>query len=299
MRFATGFLSFFLLFSCMNEFNTLSLNKGTSSTSSRNISTQGTVSTQGTCDYDLAETTLTSNGWTKVFDEQFSNLNAWNIWTGGAYNNELQYYQSANLVLKNNDLNIVAKSQKITGSATPGSSTMKNFNYTSGRIESTTLYSACATTPRVRLVARIKLPAGYGMWPAFWSYGDPWPTEGEIDILESRGQEPTTYSTNYFYGTVANKNLVSNATTTINTNVSLQTCWHVYELIWEQNKLTFLLDGVIVDTKTGGYVSSLYGKKEKITLNLAVGGNYFTRLVTRNIVPGTMQIDYVKVFTSS
>lgn len=149
------------------------------------------------------------------------------------------------------------------------------------------------------MVARIKFPAGYGMWPAFWSYGDPWPTEGEIDILEARGQEPTKYLTNYFYGTTANTNLVQNASTTITSSVSLQAYWHVYELIWEQSKLTFLLDGQIVDTKTGAYVPNLFGKKEKIVLNLAVGGNFFTGLVTSKIVPGTMQVDWVKVFTSN
>ena len=149
------------------------------------------------------------------------------------------------------------------------------------------------------MVARIKLPAGYGMWPAFWSYGDPWPTEGEIDILEARGQEPMKYETNYFYGTTANNNLVQNAASVITSSVSLQADWHVYELIWEQQSLTFMLDGQIVDVKTGSYVPSLFGKKEKIVLNLAVGGKFFTGLVASKIVPGTMQVDWVKVFSSN
>ena len=149
------------------------------------------------------------------------------------------------------------------------------------------------------MVARIKLPAGYGMWPAFWSYGDPWPTQGEIDILEARGQEPNSYSTNYFFGRRANVNLVRNATTTINANMSLQTCWHVYELIWSQNSLVFMLDGQVVDTKTGNYVSNLFGKKEKIVLNLAVGGNYFSNLDPAQIQTGTLQVDWVKVFRSN
>lgn len=287
-----------LLSGCLSDNTGIAPNTKPRPSENRLISAAGTVSTVAICDYDQTETALTGGGWTKVFDEQFTNLNAWNIWTGGAYNNELQFYQGANLVLSGGNLNIVAKAQKITGPSTPGSTTKKTFNYTSGRIESKVLYSAGTATPRVRMVARIKLPAGYGMWPAFWSYGDPWPTQGEIDILEAKGQEPSTYYTNYFYGTQANSNLVTSATTTVNSNVSLQTCWHVYELIWEKDKLTFLLDGVVVDVKTGGYVSSLFGKQEKITLNLAVGGNFFSRLITRNIVPGTMQVDYVKVFTA-
>ncbi|MFM7328119.1 MAG: family 16 glycosylhydrolase, partial [Bacteroidota bacterium] len=153
--------------------------------------------------------------------------------------------------------------------------------------------------PKIRMVARIKLPAGYGMWPAFWSYGDPWPTQGEIDIMEAKGQEPSTYYTNYFYGTAVNTNLVSGATTTVNSSVSLQSCFHVYKLVWEATKLSFYLDGQLVDTKTGTYVNALFGKSEKVVLNLAVGGNFFTSLITRNIVPGTMEIDWVKVYRSN
>jgi len=291
--------SFLLLFSCQNDFNQELSSASVLKNQPPEVTSLATVSAIGTCNYLFNETNVTGSGWTKVLDEQFTSLNNWNVWTGGAYNNELQYYQGANLVLTSGNLNIVAKSQKVTGVTTPSNSTLKSFNYTSGRIESKQLYSASPSTPKVRMVARIQLPVGYGMWPAFWSYGDPWPTQGEIDILEAKGQEPSTYYTNYFYGNVVDQNLVTNSTTTVQSSVSLQTCWHVYELIWEQTKLTYLLDGQVVDVKTGGYVSSLFGKQEKIVLNLAVGGNFFRSLVTRNIVPGTMNVDYVKVFTSN
>lgn len=256
----------------------------------------------GSTNYVFDESALTSAGWTRVFNDDFftADYSNWNIWTGGAFNSELQYYQAQNLSVTNNDyLNITAKKETVTGATTPFDPTPKKFNFTSARLESRSLYSASSATPKVRMVARIKLPAGYGMWPAFWSYGDPWPTEGEIDILEARGQEPTTYQTNYFYGTTANNNLVQNAATVITSSVSLQSYWHVYELIWEQNALTFMLDGQVVDVKTGSYVPSLFGKKEKIVLNLAVGGKFFKGLVTSKIVPGTMQVDWVKVFTSN
>ena len=266
------------------------------------ISTLGTVSAVGTCNF--TGIAAIPGTWTLLLDEQFSSLNNWNIWSGGAYNNELQLYKQANLVLAGGNLSIVAKKETATGPTTPGSTTNKTFNYTSGRIESKTLFSANSTNPKIRMVARIKLPAGYGMWPAFWSYGDPWPVQGEIDILEAKGQEPSTYYTNYFYGTVAGKSLVSGATTTINSSVSLQSCFHVYEMVWEANQLTYYLDGRLVDTKssttTGGtYVSSLFGKSQRVVLNLAVGGNFFASLVTRNIVPGTMEIDWLQVYRSN
>ena len=263
------------------------------------ITASTTVNANAICDYNFDETTLTNAGWTKTFEDNFdTDLSKWNIWKGGAYNNELQYYQAANLQVSNGNLLITAKKETITGATTPSDNTPKTFNYTSGRIECKTNVSANTITPKVCMIARIKLPAGYGMWPAYWSYGDPWPTQGEIDFMEARGQEPTKYQTNYFYGKTANRNLVRNQVGYINTNADLTACYHVYEMIWQQNTLSSCLDGVLVETKSGGYVPNLFGKTERITLNLAVGGNFFTNLDPTKIVPGTMYVDYVKVFTS-
>ena len=269
------------------------------SVTSVHVDNNTSVNANATCDYDLNETTLTSAGWTKVFEDNFSaDLSKWNIWTGGAYNNELQYYQAANMQIQNGLLLITAKKETITGATTPSDPTQKTFNYTSGRIECKTNVSASTATPKVRMIARLKLPAGYGMWPAFWSYGDPWPTQGEIDCMEARGQEPFKYQTNYFYGRATNRNLVKNQVGFITSNVSLADCWHVYEVIWSQNSLTFMLDGQVVITNTGSYVPNLFGKTERITLNLAVGGNFFSNLDPSLIQPTTYSVDWVKVFTS-
>jgi beta-glucanase (GH16 family) len=272
-------------------------NQNTNSSTRRDNNTS--VNATAICDYNLDETTLTSTGWTKVFEDNFdADLSKWNIWTGGAFNNELEYYQAANLQIQNGVLQIVAKKETVTGATTPFDATPKTFNYTSGRIESKTNFSASTATPKVRMIARLKLPAGYGMWPAFWSYGDPWPTQGEIDCMEARGQEPTKYQTNYFYGRATNRNLVKNQVGFITANMSLQDCWHVFEVIWSQNSLTFMLDGKVVITNTGSYVPNLFGKTERITLNLAIGGNFFTNFDPSQIQPGTYYVDWVKVFTS-
>jgi beta-glucanase (GH16 family) len=252
------------------------------------------------CEYVFSDNALLSAGWTKTFEDNFdANLSNWNIWTGGAYNNELQYYQASNLQLSNGSLVITAKKETVTGRVTPYDRRQKTFSYTSGRIECKTNVSANSTTPKVRMVARIKLPAGYGMWAAFWSYGDPWPTQGEIDMVEARGQEPKKYQTNYFYGQTRNRNLVTNGEGVIHTDGDLTSCYHVYEMEWAQNTLTSYLDGVVVETKSGGYISNLFGKTERITLNLAVGGDFFNNLNPAQIMPGTMFVDYVKVFTSN
>lgn len=261
-----------------------------------------TVTANADCQFVFNEQELLNTGWKKAFEENFSaDLSQWNIWQGGAFNNELQLYQASNLALVDGSLVITAKNEPaaVTGPTSPFDSKPKSFQYTSGRIECKTNVSANTETPKVRMVARIKLPAGYGMWGAYWSYGDPWPTQGEIDMVEARGQEPAKYQTNYFYGRARNKNLVRNAEGYITTNGDLTACYHVYEMIWEKNTLTSYLDGVPVEQKSGGYIPNLFGKTERITLNLAVGGDFFPNLDPARIVSeGRMYLDYVKVFTS-
>ena len=253
----------------------------------------------GVCDYNPTESALTGPGWSKAFDEGFAGtLSQWTIWHGGAFNEELQLYQASNLQTANGLLTITARKESATGPSTPFDATPKSFAYTSGRIETKQHFSSANATPKVRLSARLKLPAGYGMWPAFWSYGDAWPTQGEIDIVEGRGQEPFQYQTAYWFGRRPGKNLVANSATVIHSAVSLTDCWHVYEVIWAKNSLTFLYDGLVVDTKSGGYVPSMYGKKQRITLNLAVGGLFFGSYDPAAIQPGSFQVDWVKVFTS-
>lgn len=257
------------------------------------------VTAGGVCNFDPTESVLTGPGWTKVFDDGFSgSLSQWTIWNGGAFNEELQLYQASNLETVGGLLRITARKETATGPTTPFDPTPKTFSYTSGRIESKSHFSASRATPRVRLSARLKLPSGYGMWPAFWSYGDPWPTQGEIDVMEGRGQEPFQYQTAYWFGRRPGKNLVSNSATVVSSLVSLTDCWHVYEVVWTKSDLTFLFDGQVVNTKTGDYIPSIYGKKERITLNLAVGGLFFGNYDPSAIQPGTFQVDWVKAFTS-
>jgi beta-glucanase (GH16 family) len=254
--------------------------------------------TPGSCDYDRTDASLTSTGWTRVFDEPFSgNLAQWKVWTGGAFNNELQHYQSANLAVANGILSISARRETVVGATTPFNPALSSFDYTSGRIESIAHFSGTQKKPDVRMAARLKLPAGYGMWPAFWSYGDPWPTQGEIDILEMRGQSPFEYNTAYWYGRRAGLNQVQNSAVTIQTGTSLTDCWHVYEVIWSKDALTFMLDGQVVDVKTGGMISSMFRKQQRVTLNLAVGGLFFSNLDPSLIQPGILQADWVKVYT--
>lgn len=255
-------------------------------------------------DYDINEQSLIQAGWTKTFDEGFDgDLSKWNIWEGGAYNNEYQCYTSSTTNVNLNDgvLKITAVKENITGNTTPSNTTQKTFDFSSARLESKSTYSASTTTPSVRFSSRIKLPSGYGMWPAFWAYGAAWPTNGEIDVMEARGNLPFQYGGNYFYGTTPGVNLVSGAGSDMTVTVDLTKYWHVYEVIWEENQLTYIFDGKIVKTlvstsTAGQYIDDMFGKTQNVIVNLAVGGDYFQNPAPSTIVTGTMQVDWVKVF---
>lgn len=294
----TGF-AFLCLLGCNKEIQPPKIMETTESLSQTKAVTANTlINAVGECDYNPTEASLLSGGWTLAFTDEFNGgLGQWNIWQGGAYNNELQLYQAANLQTSGGLLSIIAKREAAKGATLPFDQTPKDFAFTSGRIESKASFSASPTTPKVRMVARLKLPEGFGMWPAFWSYGDPWPTQGEIDIMEARGNEPYKFSTAYWYGRRAGVNQASNTEGYITTTSSLTACWHVYELIWERNTLSFYLDGKLIEVKSGGLIPNMYRKSQRVTLNLAVGGAFFGNPDPSLIVPGTFEADWVRVYT--
>lgn len=239
------------------------------------------------------------DGWILQFEEHFDrDLGRWNVWQSGAYNQELQHYQAANLRLSDGELAIEARREPTTGATRPNNPTLKSFGFTSGRLESKTLFGPGPTAGAVRVSARLKAAAGYGMWPAFWLCGDEWPTNGEIDIVEMRGHEPFEYVTNYAYGSVSGENQTPDATSVVRSATNLADGWHVYELIWTKRTLTFLLDGNVVDEKRGGSIPDLFGKPQRIVLNLAVGGTFFGHPPAERIETGTFRADWVRVYVS-
>ncbi len=255
-------------------------------------------STQLGCDYVFDESSLLLKGWKKSFEDQFNaDLNKWNIWNAGAYNNELQLYQSQNLLLLNGILEIHAKKEKVSGATLPNNPALKDFSYSSGRIESKSSFSANTNNKKVKFIARLKLPVGYGMWPAFWAYGDPWPTQGEIDFVEARGSNVFEYLTNYYYGDIPGVIYQEDNTATIKTVSNLSSCFHVYEMEWSETELNSYLDGKLVESKKSGkHIPNLFGKSEHIVLNLAVGGGFFPSYNPALIETGILYVDWVKVY---
>jgi beta-glucanase (GH16 family) len=261
----------------------------------------------GICEYDLNDSLVLAQGYRKVFEENFStDLSKWNQWNSGAYNEELQLYKPANLQLSAGKLIIKAKKETVRGATDPDNSTQKTFNYTSGRIEGKFNFAASDTTPKVRISARMKVAPGYGMWPAFWTYGGEWPTHGELDIMESIGQYPSEYSTNYWYGSTPGTpdHDWDKGYTWVQSAANLTTCYHVYEAIWQKDTVTFLFDGAVVSrlvssSPAGELIPKFFGKAHHVTLNAAIGGTHFgPDFDPSRIVVGDTYVDWVRVYTS-
>ena len=243
-----------------------------------------------------------TSSWNLVFEDEFDDLSSWNVWYGGAFNNEIQLYREEQLSVDNSILTINALRASVSGPTDPYNATPKEFEYVSGRIESQEVYGPSDEEGEreYKFAARIKLPNGHGMWPAFWSYGDPWPTQGEIDVLEARGGEPDVFQSNIFYGTSPNVNINQNTEAVHSVGQDLTADFHVYEMIWRENSIDILFDEELIHTYTANSdnnISSLFGKEQKIVLNTAVGGFFFPDQNSSNYADSaSMEVDWVRVY---
>lgn len=244
-----------------------------------------------------------SSEWNLVFEEEFDkDLSQWNAWNSGAFNEEIQMYRPEQLSLKNGLLTITTVRKAVTGASTIADATIKEFEYVSGRIESKKLFgpSDLDGQKEFRFTARIKLPNGHGMWPAFWTYGDPWPLQGEIDILEARGGKPLEFLSNLFYGTQPGISIINEIDVLHDIGQDLTKEFHVYEMIWKADSISILFDGKLLHTYSANqenYVAEFFDKKQKVVLNTAVGGWFFEDRDSANYADNAaMEVDWVRVF---
>jgi beta-glucanase (GH16 family) len=177
---------------------------------------------------------------------------------------------------------------------------MGNKAYTSARLN--TLGTFAQRYGRIE--ARIKLPTGKGLWPAFWMLGDSctvppgWPSCGEIDILELRGQDPTTvfgslHGPEYFAA-----NALSNHFQL--TGASFDQDFHVFAVEWDPTRITFLVDEqayqtITADSVVGSRKTWVYDHPFFLILNVAVGGNFVGAPNAQTTFPQSMTVDYVRV----
>jgi len=209
-------------------------------------------------------------------------------------NQELQYYtdRSENATIQNGVLLITAREEAFEGA-----------QYTSARLLTKDLFEQ----QYGRFEARIRLPFGQGIWPAFWMLGadideNPWPGAGEIDIMEYRGQEPTiligsVHGPGYSGGDAISKEYTLE-------NDRFDTGFHIFGIEWGPDFINYYVDDVLynqitpedVDEETNGEGTWVFNKPFYILMNVAVGGTFVGSPNAETQFPQTMLVDYVRVY---
>ncbi len=217
---------------------------------------------------------------------------------GGFGNSELQYYTggAANSALDGAGHLVISARKENPG----------NYNCWYGRCQYTSarLLTAGKFTQKYgRFEARIKIPRGQGLWPAFWMLGDdiatnPWPASGEIDIMENVGKEPgTLHGTLHGPGYSGGNPLTGS--TVLPGGRALADDFHTYAVDWAPDSVTWYLDGAQyfrrtpADTRGNKWV---YDHPFFMLLNVAVGGNWPGSPDASSTFPQQMVVDYVRVF---
>lgn len=152
--------------------------------------------------------------------------------------------------------------------------------------------------------ARMKLPEGVGMWPAFWMLGVPrktcdgWPSCGEIDIVEARGSQPF-HSVSSLHGPgYSGGNALSNYF--FSGNEPLTAGYHVYRVDWLPNSIKFYVDGELIGSRTRTSIAPnqwVFNAEFYLILNLATGGNFDGGALDENIPKASLYIDYIRYQT--
>jgi beta-glucanase (GH16 family) len=244
-------------------------------------------------------------GWKLVWSDEFNaadgspvDMSKWVLETGGSGwgNDELEYYTTRpdNSFQQGGNLVIKAVQEKYTGQDGV------TRDYTSARLKTLGKFAH----KYGRFEARIKIPEGQGIWPAFWMMGDDivkkgWPTGGEIDIMENIGKEPSlVHGTIHGPGYSGGSGI--SASYSLPADQRFADDFHVYAVEWEKKAIRFYVDDHLYTTRTPADLPKgtkwVYDHPFFILLNAAVGGGWPGNPDNTSVFPQTMLVDYVRVY---
>ena len=241
---------------------------------------------------------LTRPGWELVWHDEFDgpdiNPDYWTREVGGHGwgNGEGQYYTDApeNAFIEDGHLVIQALEQNLLGK-----------RYTSARL----MTQGKVEVAYGRIEARIQIPQGQGLWPAFWMLGTNidrigWPHNGEIDIMENIGSEPfhihgTVHGPGYSGGSGVggSKRLPGGG--------RYADDFHIFAIEWEEEEIRWYMDDeeyfrITPSSVPGDWV---YDHPFFIILNVAVGGRWPGPADDTTTFPQTMKVDYLRIYERS
>ncbi|MFI1767052.1 ricin-type beta-trefoil lectin domain protein [Streptomyces sp. NPDC020800] len=223
----------------------------------------------------------------------------WTMETGDNVNNhERQYYTSGtgNAALDGQGhLVITARKENPAGYQCWYGS----CQYTSARLNTAGKFNA----QYGHVEARMKIPRGQGMWPAFWMLGTPvnWPDSGEIDVMENVGFEPSTV-----HGTIHGPGYSGSggigAGYSLPGGQAFADAFHTFAVDWAPDSITWSVDGTVYQRRTPadlGGKTWVFNKPFFLILNLAVGGYWPGDPDGSTQFPQQLVVDSVSVTTSN
>ena len=228
--------------------------------------------------------------WHDEFDGTVLDVGHWVRETGGDGwgNGELEFYtdRTDNARVEGGNLIIEARPE-----------TFGSRDYTSARLKTQGL----GAWRYGRVEARIQIPRGQGLWPAFWLLGDNcdtvgWPACGEIDIMENIGKEPRRV-----HGTVHGPEYsgAQGVTSTYELSAgAFADSFHVYAVEWESEAIRWYVDDTLYKAITPKDVPGrwVFDHPFFIILNVAVGGYWPGGPDATTVFPQTMRVDYVRIY---
>ena len=247
-------------------------------------------------------------GWNLTWSDEFNapddspiDSSKWVVESGGNGwgNQELEYYTARpeNAFQQGGNLVIKVLQEKYTG---PDGVTR---DYTSARLKTLGKFSQ----KYGRFEARIKIPYGQGIWPAFWMMGDDigkvgWPKCGEIDVMENIGKEPAlVHGTIHGPGYSGDKG--PSAPFAVPDQSRFADDFHIYAVEWEPRAIHFYVDDHLYATRTPRDIPKsakwVYKHPFFLLLNVAVGGSWPGNPDASSQFPQTMLVDYVRVYKRS
>ena len=249
----------------------------------------------------LAMPVLCQADWQLAWSDEFNQADGsspastnWNydLGGGGWGNGELENYtaRTNNARIVGGQLVIEAKAESYGGNS-----------YTSARL----LTKGKWSWTYGRMEARIKIPRGQGIWPAFWMLGTNidsvnWPTCGEIDIMENIGKtsdQGTTHGTIHGPGYSGGGGL--SGTFTLPGGAALADGFHVFAVEWTTNQIQWFVDTNLYFTVTPASLNGntwVFTQPQYLLLNVAVGGGWPGYPDGTTIFPQQMLVEYVRVY---
>ncbi|HEX2864998.1 MAG TPA: glycoside hydrolase family 16 protein [Deinococcales bacterium] len=244
-------------------------------------------------------------GWRLTWHDEFNgragagpNPSKWvfDLGGGGWGNSELEEYRAENAI-QDGKGNLVITARKL-GPDAPRCGLLA-CEYSSARLKTQGIFSQAYG----RFEARVQVPGGAGLWPAFWMLGADiadrgWPAAGEIDIMENIGREPnqahgTIHGPGYSGGSAIGAPYLSTE--------PLSRTFHTFGIDWTPDRIAWAVDGNVYETRTPADLPPntrwVFDHPMFLILNLAVGGSWPGRPNDATPFPARMVVDWVRVYT--